>query len=298
MPTNQALLPNLVPRERLLNAIALNQLMQQGARMIGPLCILPIIRFVGPQPAFFMSALLYVIGWTQVLRIRTASSGVMVANQGVFFNLAAGIRYIYAHPLVLTVILLTVFHCALTMAYESVFPFFARVQLQLTGARDLFEGPTYLMIGVGAGAVLGNLALARMSGQLLRGRLFLWLGFLSGLTPIVLGYATTITTAMLAAATVGASTAAFMTLSHSVIQGLAPDGIRGRVMSANTWHVQGATSGFNAVNGLLMDVPWMTAPILLTGTGLLFVAIMLGSLLTGQLRTIYMRGVPTEAVAR
>jgi MFS family permease len=298
MPTNQALLPNLVPRERLLNAIALNQLMQQGARMIGPLCILPIIRFVGPQPAFFMSALLYVIGWTQVLRIRTASTGVMVANQGVFFNLAAGIRYIYTHPLVLTVILLTVFHCALTMAYESVFPFFARVQLQLTGAKDLFEGPTYLMIGVGAGAVLGNLTLARMSGQLLRGRLFLWLGFLSGLTPIVLGYATTITTAMLAAATVGASTAAFMTLSHSVIQGLAPDGIRGRVMSANTWHVQGATSGFNAVNGLLMDVPWMTAPILLTGTGLLFVAIMLGSLLTGQLRTIYMRGVPQEAVAR
>jgi hypothetical protein len=221
-----------------------------------------------------------------------------VANQGVFFNLAAGIRYIYTHPLVLTIVLLTVFHCALTMAYESVFPFFARVQLQLAGAKDLFEGPTYLMIGVGAGSVLGNLALARMSGRLLRGRLFLWLGFLSGFTPIVFGCTTTVFTAMLAAATVGASTAAFMTLSHSVIQGLAPDGIRGRVMSANTWHVQGATSGFNAVNGLLMDVPWMTASILLTGTGLLFVAIMLGSLLTGQLRTIYLRGVPTEAVAR
>jgi MFS family permease len=298
LPTNQALLPNLVPRERLLNAVALNQLMQQGARMIGPLCILPIIRFVGPQPAFFMSAVLYMVGWIQVLQIRTASRGVVVAQQGVFFNLAAGIRYIYTHPLVLTIVLLTVFHCALTMAYESVFPFFARAQLQLTAAKDLFEGPTYLMIGVGAGAVLGNLTLARMSGQLLRGRLFLWLGFLSGLTPIVLGYATTISTAMLAAAAVGASTAAFMTLSHSVVQGLAPDGIRGRIMSANTWHVQGATSGFNAVNGLLMDVPWMTAPLLLTGTGLLFVAIMLGSFLLGQLRTIYRRGVPIEAVAR
>jgi MFS family permease len=298
MPTNQALLPNLVPRQRLLNAIALNQLMQQGARMIGPLCILPIIRFIGPQPAFFMSALLYVIGWMQVLRIRTASRGVIVASQGVFFNLAAGIRYIYTHPLILTIMLLTVFHCALTMAYEAMFPFFARAQLQLTAARDLFEGPTYLMIGVGAGAVLGNLMLARMSGSLLRGRLFLWLGFLSGLTPIVLGYTTTIATAMLAVAAVGASTAAFMTLSHSVIQGLAPDGMRGRIMSANTWHVQGATSGFNAINGLLMDVPWMTAPILLTGTGLLFVAIMLGSLLIAQLRTIYIRGVPAEAVAR
>jgi hypothetical protein len=94
------------------------------------------------------------------------------------------------------------------------------------------------------------------------------------------------------------STAAFMTLSHSVIQGLAPDGIRGRIMSANTWHVQGATSGFNAVNGLLMDMPWMTAPLLLGGTGMLFVAIMLGSLLAGHLRTIYTRGVPIQALAR
>jgi MFS family permease len=298
MPANQALLPNLVPRERLLNAIALNQLMQQGARMLGPLCILPIIRFVDPQPAFFMSAALYMVGWIQVLRIRTASRGVVMAHQGVFLNLAAGIRYIYTHPLVLMIMLLTVFHCALTMAYESVFPFFARAQLQMTSARDLFEGPAYLIIGVGAGAVLGNLTLARMSGPLLRGRLFLWLGFLSGLTPLVLGSTTTIYTAMLAAATVGMSTAAFMTLSHSVIQGLAPDGIRGRVMSANTWHVQGATSGFNAVNGLLMDLPWMTAPLLLGGTGLLFVAIMLVSLLAGHLRTIYTRGVPAQALAR
>jgi hypothetical protein len=117
-------------------------------------------------------------------------------------------------------------------------------------------------------------------------------------TLIFLGYTTTISTAMLAAAAVGASTAAFMTLSHSVIQGLAPDGMRGRIMSANTWHVQGAMSGFNAINGLLMDLSWMTAPILLTGSGLLFVAIMLGSFLTVQLRTIYIRGIPTEAVTR
>jgi MFS family permease len=298
MPTNQALLPNLIPRWRLLNAIALNQLMQQGARMIGPLCILPIIRFVDPKPAFFMSAVLYAIGWIQVLRIRTTSSGVVVAHQGVFFNLIAGLRYIYTTPVVLAFVILTVFHCALTMAYESAFPFVARSQLGMVEAQDLFTGPTYLMIGVGAGAVLGNLALARVSGQQIRGRLFLWVGFLSGLMPIMLGRATTIATAMLAAAAVGASTAAFMTLSHSVIQGLSPDGIRGRVMSANTWHVQGAMSGFNAVNGLLMDVSWMTAPLLLGGTGILFVAIMCGSLLTGHLRAVYTRGVPAEAVAR
>jgi hypothetical protein len=154
------------------------------------------------------------------------------------------------------------------------------------------------MIGVGAGSILGNLALARVESQKIRGQLFLWLGFLSGLTPIVLGFATTILTAMLATAAVGASTAAFMTLSHGVIQAMAPDGIRGRVMSANTWHVQGTMAGFNAINGMLMDLSWMTAPILLSGSGLIFVAIMVGSFLTVSLRAVYVRGVPTGVLAR
>jgi MFS family permease len=297
MPTNQALLPNLVPRERLLNAVALNQLMQQGARMFGPLCILPIIRFMNPEPAFFMSACLYAVGWFQVLTIRTASRGTIAAHQGIFGNLSAGIRYIYTQPLILPLMLLTVLHCALTMAYEAAFPFVARTQLGMSSAKDLFAGPSYLMIGVGAGAVLGNLALARVGDPRRRGQLLLWLGLLSGLTPIVMGFAVTLHQAMLAVAAVGASTAAFMTLTHGIIQTLAPDGIRGRVMSANTWHVQGATSGFNAINGLLMDAPWMTAPILLQGTGMLFVVIMLGSLLIVHLRSIYARGLSAGALA-
>jgi MFS family permease len=298
MPTNQALLPNLVPRERLLNAVALNQLMQQGARMFGPLCILPIIRFINPEPAFFMSAGLYAIGWFQILTIRTSSRGIMAAHQSMLGNLVAGVHYIYTHPLLLPLMLLTVLHCAFTMAYESAFPFVARTQLGMVAARDLFEGPTYLMIGVGAGAVLGNLALARVGSQQRRGQLFLWLGFLSALTPIVLGSTTTLPLAMLAAAAVGVSTSAFMTLSHGIVQTLAPDSIRGRVMSANTWHSQGTMAGFNAINGLLMDVPWMTAPLLLGGTGILFAAIMLGSLLLVHLRTLYARGFSPEALAR
>lgn len=184
------------------------------------------------------------------------------------------------------------------MAYEAVFPFFARNQLGLVNAKDLFEGPTYLMIGVGAGAVLGNLALGRVGSQEIRGRLFLWLGLSSGLMPIVLGFTHTIHTAMIAAALTGASTAAFMTLSQSVIQSLSPDGIRGRIMSANTWHVQGAMAGFNAINGMLMDLPWMSASLLLWMTGTAFVMIMLGSLGMPHPRTIYARGIPTGALAR
>lgn len=153
------------------------------------------------------------------------------------------------------------------------------------------------MIGLGAGAVLGNLGLARVRDQQRRGKLFLGVGLLSGLTPILLGSTTTLPVAMLAAAAVGASTSAFMTFSQGIVQTLAPDGMRGRVMSAHTWHTQGVMGGFNAVNGLLMDVPWMTVSLLFGGTGMLLAVLMLSSVLTAHLRTLYGRGLPSDVLA-
>ena len=192
---------------------------------------------------------------------------------------------------------LAVLHCAFTMAFESVFPFFSRTQLGMDSEKGLFEGPTYLMIGVGAGSIVGNLALARVEGQLFRGRLFLILGLLSGLSPMALSFAFNIPTAMIAVAVVGATTAGFMTLSHGMVQAITDDSVRGRVMSANTWHVQGAMGGFNAVNGILMDFSWMSAPLLLSGAGLIFIWVMMSSVLTAPLRAIYSRGIPAEAYA-
>ena len=157
-----------MPRERLLNAVALNQFVQQGARIFGPLCILPIIRFVNQRPP--LSSRRAFMRWLGANpRIRTASRGTMVAQQGLLGNLVAGIRYMYTQPLLRALILVTVCHCALTMAYESAFPLVARTQLGMHTAKDLFAGPAYLMIGLGAGAVLGNVVLARVGDQQHRG---------------------------------------------------------------------------------------------------------------------------------
>ena len=101
MPTNQALLPSLIPREQLQNAVALTQLMQQGARMMGPLLMLPFISFFSPGPAFFVAAALYAIGWFQIIGIKTTSRGVIESGKGVISNLVEGVRYIYLHPLLL-----------------------------------------------------------------------------------------------------------------------------------------------------------------------------------------------------
>ena len=107
-------------------------------------------------------------GVEQAIRVALArdpaSRGTMVAPQDILGNLMAGIRYIYTQPLVRFLMLLIFFHCALTMAYESAFPLMARTQLGMSAAKDLFEVPAYLIISVGAGAVLGRSG-ARTSGR-------------------------------------------------------------------------------------------------------------------------------------
>ena len=153
MPASQSLLPNLVPRERLLNGIALNQAVQQGSRAAGALAMVPLVATVGTSEVFFIPVALYLLGGLQLASIQTRSTGQNVAGRGVFYNLVAGIHYSYTHPLVLSVIMLAVAHCALTMAFEALFPLFAREQLGMSEDRALYSGPMYMMIGVGIGAV-------------------------------------------------------------------------------------------------------------------------------------------------
>jgi hypothetical protein len=225
--------------------------------------------------------------------IKTHSTGKNVGGRGVFYNLVAGIHYAYTHPIVLSVIMLAVAHCALTMAFEALFPLFAREQLGMSEDRALYSGPMYMMIGVGIGAVFVNtVVLARVRDQRKRGGLIFWLGILSGLSPLALAFSDSLLLAVLAAAAVGGATAGFMTMTHSTIQQIIPDGLRGRISSVNMWHTMGMMAAFNLVNPALADLSWIDAPRILAATGLIFLVIVLISLLIPPLRQIYMRGLP------
>ncbi len=75
MPVGQALLPNLVPKRLLLNAVALSQATMHGSRLFGPLLICPLLATVGIEWAFLLCTGFYAISLIQTLRIRTFSTG-------------------------------------------------------------------------------------------------------------------------------------------------------------------------------------------------------------------------------
>lgn len=297
MPAAQALLPNLVPKAKLVNAVAFHHATVQGAKLMGPLFILPVVLLGFSEWAFVISLGLYVVGLALVLQIRTVSRGVVDRSRSAVGNLARGLSFVYSHRLLLPLFLMVVAHCSLVMSYETLFPVLSRDRLGLTEGAELYKGGNLLMIGIGAGSMVSSFTIAGLGSEVVRGRTLLVLGILSGVTPILMGLSFNLTTAVIAAFGVGLSQAGYMTLSSAMVQQIVPDEIRGRVIAVYSWHLQGAMASFNLVNGILADTAWLNATRILGGFGAVFTGMTALSLLNGPLRGLYTRGIGTRAAA-
>ncbi|MCH7787439.1 MAG: MFS transporter [Chloroflexi bacterium] len=101
--------------------------------------------------------------------------------------------------------------------------------------------------------------------------------------------------ALAAAAGMGASQAGFMTITHTMIQTIVPDGIRGRVAGIYSMHVGGMMASVNLINGGLAD--YINAPVLLAVGGVMFIVVMFLSLQRVTIRNIYSQGLGQDAYA-
>ena len=282
MTTTQSLVPNLVPREVLPNAIALNEATQQGSRFIGGLLAWLVALYFGIEPVFWGCVLLYSIGLVQIARINTRSSGQIDARRGFFGNLVAGFTYVYSRPKVLAMMLIVLAHCAFTMSYEALLPVISEAKL---GAGD--EGAGFLIMGVGIGALITAVFLAGIRSEKTRGKLFLIFGFTSGIGPMILAVSSDPWLSLAATVVMGMNQGGFMTISHTIIQSIVDDSVRGRVSGVYSFHVGGSMALANAANAGLVDVAFLNAPLIMSAGGLLFMIAIAISLGISPLRGIY-----------
>ena len=305
MPVGQALLPNLVPKERLLNAIALNQATMHGSRLVGPLAILPLLS-LGIEWAFLLCSGFYVISLFQTLRIRTSSTGAMDHSRGFLTNLSEGIPYVYRNPQLRVIVLMAFFHCGFTMSFESVLPVLSVNKFGASEGGDF----SIMMMSIGAGALVSVFFLSGVTKEETKGRLFLNLGVLSGLAPVVLALSINMPMAIVAAMLMGASQAGYMTLTHTMIQTVTEDSIRGRVGAVYSVHIGGIMASMNWANGFIADLPvlrlhslgglWNTIPAgtMLTVGGIVFIVTVFISWWLMTLRSIYKTGLPTVSLPK
>ena len=218
----------------------------------------------------FLCVGLYVLGLSMVFSIRTVSRGVVEAGKfgDVFLtNLMAGLRYMYHHRLVLSIVLLVVAHCGMTMSFESLFPVLSRDNLGMEDGAGIMSSASYLMVGYGAAALVTSLFLAGVQSEQYRGRVGSLAWYPQRRYTVSSRVCTKLGVGRACHCRNGSFQGGFMTLSHAMLQTIAPDAIRGRLMGVYSWHTQGFMASFNLVNGTLAGFTALTAPIILAAVG-------------------------------
>ncbi len=294
-PAQEALMPSLVAREHLLNAVALGGLARHGSRIAGPLAGGAVLATLGAGAVFFLSAGLLCLAVVQLWRIRWRPAAVLASARTplrrIGSEVAEGMRYSWRDRRIRLVLSLLGAHCGLTMAFDSLMP---RLATDGGGGSTTF---TAILVGVGVGALLGTLMLSQVRGEAVRGSVFAVTGLGSGLAMIVLGLAQTPTVVVIGAALAGGTQATYMAISATLIQTIIPDHLRGRVMSLYLMLAAGHMAFMNLGFGFVADGTGVR--VLLVVPGLIWVGFFLLATLTRtDLRYLLRRGdfVPADAV--
>lgn len=225
IPTRQAFVVEMVGKDDLLNAIALNSSMFNGARIVGPAIAGILVALVGEGWCFFGNAVSYLavisgivmIKVVPVIRKRTGST---IANIKEGFVFSAKTEPIRGLLLLLGLVSL------MGMPYAVLMPIFA--DKILGGGSDTLG---YLMGASGSGALIAALVLASRNEVFGLGR---WVALASGglgLSLIMFSFSSNFWLSMLLLVPVGFSMMTQMSSSNTLIQAMVPDELRGRVMS-------------------------------------------------------------------
>ena len=228
-PARQSILIQLIggTKADLPNAIALNSVMMNGARFVGPMVGGTLIAAFGEKWGFGVNALSYFVMIGALLCITPsprppARSG----ERNLWRELAAGARYAYGFlPTRCALLLLTATSLSVN-SYAALMPWFAR---------ETFHGDSGvlgLMLGAaGLGAVSGMVYLASRPG--IRGlfRIIGWTAALAGAALLVFSFSTQLWLALAALYFVGMGLMLTAASTNTVLQSIVPDELRGRVAS-------------------------------------------------------------------
>ena len=263
MPAQRALLANLVPREHLMNAVALGGITVHGSRIAGPLFGGVLLATFGAGWVFVLSAVLLLLALALLIRIEYRSEPVdgPAGVRGILTDVGQGFGYAWTDRRLRLVIGLIIFHCSFTMAFNALLP---RLATNLGGGSVMFSA---LVMGVGAGAILGTLAISVVRDQARQGSALAIVGVGSGVAMLVMGMATSPAMAVAGAVLAGGTQATYMAISQMLVQEIVADALRGRVMAIYAMMAAGHMALINLGFGALADRvgvrPLMVVPALL-----------------------------------
>jgi MFS family permease len=270
-PAYQALIPTLVEKEDMPNAIALNSIQFNMATVIGPtLGGLALVK-LGDAWCFGLNGLSFFAPIVSLLMLRIRFVP-QPTTESIFSSMKEGFRFIHKQAAMEALMVLAFFMTLLGTPFRTFLIVFAK---------DIFhKGPetftTFLSV-MGVGSVCGALIVAWMGNVRNKGRVALTMLICLGAGIAGFSLSTSLVASYVLLFFSGASMIAVFAMVNSLVQLIVSNDMRGRVMSAYSFAFRGGMPMGNLLTGLL--VPLFTAPLVLAVNGLVLIVLALYFLL-------------------
>jgi MFS family permease len=257
VPARQSFLIEMVVREDLMNAIALNSSMFNGARVIGPALAGILVARIGEGWCFFANAVSYIAVIIGLLMMKLGPLRTASKDSSPFEHIAEGFRFVRRTKPILALVLLIGLVSLVAVPYSVLMPIFADRVLH-SGAHGL----GILMGATGIGALLGALTLAIRRGVQGLGRVVGLSAAGFGVSLILFAFSRSLWLSVALLVPVGYGVMLQMSSSNTLIQAMVPDELRGRAMAMYTMMFMGMAPVGSLFAGALADkigAPWTVA---------------------------------------
>ena len=249
-PARQSLVPNLVPREHLPNALSLNTIMFQTASVIGPAAGGLLIGRFGVAWAYALNAVSFLAVIVALLMMRDPPRHPARTARPIHLRAAVeGLRFVFQTPLIRSTMLLDFFATFFASA-AALLPLFAQDVLHV-GA----QGYGVLSAAPAVGAILAGVALVPLIDRIdRRGATMLWAVLGYGLATVVFGASRNFGLTFLCLALTGVTDTVSMVIRNIIRHLNTPDELRGRMTSVNMIFFMGGPQLGEMEAGLVANV--------------------------------------------
>ena len=229
-PARQAFVSEMVGKEDLTNAIALNSTMFNSALAAGPAVAGITYAAFGPGWCFTINGITFIAVIVALSMMKIKPIEVQVHRDSVFRELKEGLRHVIAHQVIKVLFLVIAVNQLLVFSMSTLIPAWS---VKILGGNATTNG--FLYSSRGFGSLVGALMIASLGNFAYRGRLLTFGSFLAPILLVVFALLRWLPMSLLLLVGIGVGTILIMNLANAMIQTMTPERLRGRVMGAYTW---------------------------------------------------------------
>lgn len=258
-PSRQSWIPLLVPRHLISNAVGLNSIAFNAPMMVGPAIAGVLIADVSLGVSFYANAALS-CAVVAALVLMSPAPAASASREGVLRQIAEGITFIVAHPVLRWVMFMLIVTSFLVRPFTSLLAAYA-AHVVLVDAK----GYAWLLTAGGIGTVMGAVITALYHSER-RGGLWFAAGIVSALGLLSLGYTHDFRVSLVEQFVLGLGTMTFVSSCNVLIQTLSPNDKRGRAMSVYSMVILGLVPAGTLLMGGLGSTMGLGTAFVLGGT--------------------------------